>query len=38
MGIDLDILGNGYNLCEMAEIYVGQLKYLLFGIGMFQIT
>ena len=38
MRIDLEILGNGYNICEMAEIYEERLKYLLFDISMLQIT
>ena len=38
MGIDLEILGNGYNIFEMAFIYGARFKYLRYGIGMLQMT
>ena len=38
MEIDLEILGNVYNICEMAYIYGERLMYLRFGISMLQIT
>ena len=31
-------LGNGSDICEMAEIYGARFKYLRYGIGMLQMT
>ena len=36
--IDLDILGNGKNIWEMAQVCDARFKYLRFGISMLQMT
>ena len=38
VGIDLEILGNGYNIWKMAQIYEARLKYFRQGISMLQMT
>ena len=30
VGIDLEILGNGKNICEISQIYGSRLKYLIY--------